>query len=1339
MDLPSRFGKYELLDRIATGGMAEVFLARSFGAAGFEKRLVIKRILPDLAQSPKFVSMFIREAKISASLSHPNIVQVFDFGKVGPDHYIAMEHMFGRDLTRLNKALRASGRRMPLPLALYIVSSLLRGLGYAHARQAPDGSRLDLVHRDVSPHNVMVSFQGEVKLFDWGIARLIGQSGDQKAPGQPGGGKYAYMSPEQARGEPIDHRSDIYSAGIVLYELIVGHRLFQDPDPAEKLRRVQESVVPDPRLEVGELPDGLWEVLQQLLARSPDDRFPRAERAEEELRALQFRHGLHADAPAMGAFVRDAFRGDSDLDPGATDLEGLAADLTHLDGATAAGSHSTGTTAATSPPRGIVRMAPGERRPVVALVAETSGFTELSAKSDPEDLVRRHFEFLRRVRKVVDRFGGFVERFENDTCTVLFGVPRAGEHDLDRALACAQDLVRETRRFRLRGLSLDTAIGVHQGEILIGRQSGRRVRFMAAGDTLKLAQRLAAEADLGQVLVSDRIFELCRERWHLDRHSSLRPRRGEGMHAAYSLQGRRRRPPTAHGRWLRRSNELEVLRVAMQGLAEDRGTVLAIQGHTGTGKSRLLRELQALAEGRGVPMYVGRTQPFGERPLTALREVVAQALGFDPEGDATVVRAGLERLAVLPLDDAERGAIAALCGLTKSEPLASSRELLVRSVAHLMKELASDKAVILAFEDVDQLHAVEQQIVAELARHVAASPVLVLLTTRDRLPPPLGDLETIVLGSLARADQEALIADLVGVRRVSAELMDLVFRTAEGNPLYIEAVVKALQGEGGIILDGETARMVAPEREPGLPPGLDALIAARIDALDAASRGALQIAATIGSSFSKALLAESAGLDDPRPLVDNLVQHGLVASDGTREEGRYAFTSHLVLEVVRRSILGVQRRDFHRMVADGIERLFEDHLEPHRQALAEHCAYGGRFLDAARHASRAGDFLRRQQLLERAAEVWDRGIGWIRDAQDAGVDAQACTLGEALLRLKSGEVWALLGNPQRATGHLQLALDIAEEIKDAEIEARALLALGRLYMSAGKSSMARMHLEAAIQAAEDRPWGQEVAVQALEALGMLAYDAGDVHESDRHYEEALDWADADQALAARALLGLAGRHIRVGDELAAMELLLRAKAKAEEASDRILVGRIVNNIGIVHLQAGRYPEALEEFRQALEIREGLGYRLGVIINLHNIGDAYMRMGDEARAWASFDKSRTLANEANWERGVVMNEAFLAYLEGGRSGQTDDAATDRLRQALERAHALSDAETEVTAGWLLGLHLRNLGSESEAKEAFEQALVLARRIEDLAMIRIIEGSLAGARRPTRSEPDDTMRV
>ncbi len=919
----------------------------------------------------------------------------------------------------------------------------------------------------------------------------------------------------------------------------------------------------------------------------------------------------------------------------------------------------------------------------MVLVAETFGFTDPSTRTDPEDVVRRHFHFLRRVRKVVDRFGGFLERFENETCTILFGVPRAGEHDLDRALACAQDLVRATRRFRLRGLALDLAVGVHQGEITIGRQSGRRLRFMAAGDTLKLAHRLAIDADLGQVLVSDRIFDLCRERWHLDRHSSIRQRGGEGTRATYALQGRRRRLPTAHGRWLRRGSELEVLRVAMQGLAEDRGTVVAIQGHTGTGKSRLLRELQALAEGRGVPMYVGRTQPFGERPLTALREVVAQALGFDPDGDAAVVRSGLERLAVLSFDPAESEAIGALCGLTRADASASSREVLVAAVAHLMRMLASDKAVILAFEDVEQLHAMEQQIIADVARSVASAPVLVLLTARERLPAPFGEPDTIALGRLSRGDQESLVSELVGVARVAPELMDLVSRTAEGNPLYIEAVVKALQTEGRIVIEGDRARMTAPERDPGLPPGLDALIAARIDALDLASRGALQIAAIIGSSFSLALLAESAGLDDPRPLVDSLVQHGLVAPDENREEGRYAFTSHLVLEVVRRSILGVQRRDFHRMVAGGIERLFAEHLEPHRLALAEHCAYGGRFLDAARHASRAGDLLRRQQLLERAAEVWDRGIGWIRDAQDAGVDAQACTLGEALLRLKSGEVWALLGNPQRATGHLQLALDIAEEIRDAEIEARALLALGRLYMSAGKVSMARMHLEAAIQAAEDRPWGQEVAVQALEALGMLAYDAGDVIASDRHYEEALDWAAEDQALAARALLGLAGRHIRVGDELAAMELLLRAKAKAEEASDRILVGRIVNNIGIVHLQAGRYPEALEEFRTALEIREGLGYRLGVIINLHNIGDAYLRMGDEARAWASFDKSRTLANEANWERGVVMNEAFLAYLEGGRSGQTDDAATERLRQALERARALSDAETEVTGGVAAG--------------------------------------------------------
>ncbi len=425
MEFPSRFGKYELVRRLAKGGMAEIFLARSFGVEGFEKHLVIKRILPELSSSQRFVTLFIKEAKISASLAHPNIVQIYELGRVGQDHYIAMEHIHGRDLTHITKSLRSEDERLPLPLAVYVVASILRGLAYAHARTDAQGLELRIIHRDVSPHNVMVSFLGEVKLFDFGIARLVGEA--DPVEGLPGGGKYAYMSPEQAAGRPMDHRSDVFAAGVVLYELLVGHRLFQDPDPAEKLRKVRAAEVPDPREENPDIPDELWGILQSMLALNPEDRPARAELAEEELWAFLFRHGLRADAHELCAFMRGRFQEDAAADPTSRDLDHLATDLRRLDegmsepsGVTDTGTRTGSGTGGVKLPR-LLRGMSGERKPVVALVAEVCGFTDLSEQRDASVIVRRHYQLLRRIRRVVDRHGGYLERYQDDRFVVFFG------------------------------------------------------------------------------------------------------------------------------------------------------------------------------------------------------------------------------------------------------------------------------------------------------------------------------------------------------------------------------------------------------------------------------------------------------------------------------------------------------------------------------------------------------------------------------------------------------------------------------------------------------------------------------------------------------------------------------------------------------------------------------------------------------------------------------------------------------------------------------------------------------------------------------------------------------
>ena len=235
--LPPCFGRYQLLSQVASGGMAEIWLARSAGVYGFEKRIVIKRILPELRDKPRYRELFIQEARLCAGLSHPNIVSVFDLGQVQDEPYMAMEYIHGRDLLKVSRLLRAQERRLPVALAVTIAAYVARALAYAHSRLGPDGRPLPILHRDVSPHNVLITFEGEVKLVDFGIA----QAGEVAGPG---GGKQGYMSPEQMAGTgSVGTGSDVYALGVVLYEMVSGKRLFPDREAAESDARLRPLVL----------------------------------------------------------------------------------------------------------------------------------------------------------------------------------------------------------------------------------------------------------------------------------------------------------------------------------------------------------------------------------------------------------------------------------------------------------------------------------------------------------------------------------------------------------------------------------------------------------------------------------------------------------------------------------------------------------------------------------------------------------------------------------------------------------------------------------------------------------------------------------------------------------------------------------------------------------------------------------------------------------------------------------------------------------------------------------------------------------------------------------------
>jgi tRNA A-37 threonylcarbamoyl transferase component Bud32 len=269
---PEPFGKYWLIDRIAVGGMAEVFRAKAFGHAGFAKDLVVKRILRHHSRDPEFVEMFVSEAKLSATLVHPNIVQVFDFGKIGHNYFIAMEGVDGKDLKSLMRRLAERGERLPVGLAAYIAFETAKGLDYAHTRLDGDGLPLNLVHRDISPSNVLLGYDGHVKLVDFGIAEVESER-ERESESAVLKGKFSYMSPEQVAGRALDARADQFSLGICLWEMLTGHRLFKaDTEPAT-LERIRRCEVPDPRSLNPDVPEALAAVCLKALAADPGARW----------------------------------------------------------------------------------------------------------------------------------------------------------------------------------------------------------------------------------------------------------------------------------------------------------------------------------------------------------------------------------------------------------------------------------------------------------------------------------------------------------------------------------------------------------------------------------------------------------------------------------------------------------------------------------------------------------------------------------------------------------------------------------------------------------------------------------------------------------------------------------------------------------------------------------------------------------------------------------------------------------------------------------------------------------------------------------------------------------
>lgn len=300
-----RYGRYILLERIGSGGMAEVFRAVPFGTQGLQRILVVKRILPELCTEPRFVRMFTAEAKLCAQIAHPNVVQVFDFGHVGDTQFLTMEFIHGRNLRAVMSRMHRLSRTPPPDVMCEIVRQACLGLHHAHSMTNADGSPLQIIHRDVTPANLMIGFNGAVKVLDFGIARAADEI--VGANTQPGTlkGKVAYLAPEQLQREKIDHRVDIFTLGIVLHECLTGERLFPGTEPLAAMKAILEQPIPKPSSINSLVPPKVDEIVGRALARQRNLRYQSAQAMALDLEAAL--HGMGYRSDGLVVFMNQLF------------------------------------------------------------------------------------------------------------------------------------------------------------------------------------------------------------------------------------------------------------------------------------------------------------------------------------------------------------------------------------------------------------------------------------------------------------------------------------------------------------------------------------------------------------------------------------------------------------------------------------------------------------------------------------------------------------------------------------------------------------------------------------------------------------------------------------------------------------------------------------------------------------------------------------------------------------------------------------------------------------------------------------------------------------------------
>jgi serine/threonine protein kinase/tetratricopeptide (TPR) repeat protein len=1261
---PHHLADFEIVRRLGAGGMAEVFLAKKRGAEDTFKLLVLKRVLPAYGNSRRFRTMFGEEAQLATRLNHPNIVQVYDFQDYGEEgQLLSMEYVEGPDLRRLMKAAPARGQRIPPYVAAYIIAEVAKGLHYAHERKDEAGAPLDIVHRDVSPQNILLSYDGAVKIADFGIATA---NLFREEPGVLKG-KTAYMSPEQARGERVTRRTDIYSLGVVFHELLSGRALHGEAEGQDLLEAVRAGQVEPPSTFVRELPPELEEIVMKALARDPAQRFQTArELAAAISRALIQRQELvdshvvemviaqlitrehTSPGPARGSEIA----GDSMYGP---DSIGAPPSAMGADGDVPAAGVDDEQTGPGRPSRDLVRERAGrEVRHVAVLKLRLHGVDELVASAGAAQAGRVLEQLRGTLGEAAFRRGAHLvwepahsvgegalmaslsaravvgltanpSRAPSDAVWLAIDVHeviRGSSEDLPVRLLASVGIVRgiaSGRRDKAGHLvSHELHEPAHYLADLLGNRASPGVSWVAGG-LYRLVRRdfvwgdaptvKLAEADVRDLPENMRIYAL------------LRPHTREEKQQEMSAL-----PSDLIGR----DAELADVHAAYYGVVGNEQAVgktgaRVIYGEMGIGKSALLSAFLNELPPDAHVLRVECSPVMSEVPFATVAEWVRELT-------ETHVDQGMEQARVL-VEAALGEYVAAEDGQEVVECMAElatgrvrvandeadvqrSRQLVAQGLSHFFARATSEAPLVVAMDGLQWADRQSLESICEFVRAGEALPVLVLLATRpdDRVLSYIEGLVRVELKGLAPEQQIRLLQARLGVNDGVAQVCAELVPRAAGNPFFLLEMVDALLERGLLeIREAEPGRQEIVQVDRGgevpltLPSTLEQLIADRLNELPDEEHSVIDWLAVAGGPLSLRDLDAASGSENEEAVM-RLCARGLCDQKAELVDVRHPLSRDVAYRALERR----RRVRMHRALG---EHLSATPLARGLTAavVARHFARGNAKSEAATYYLEAANAARSSYQTPLAKRYYRRTLSLL-----PATDLRLLEVHEAMQTICRTQ-----GRWRERRMHLGKLRKLSRQSKKPYWVAMALLSTAQFELDSARLAKGLFSAQRAEQVAE-KAESPVLLVQARMLIAEILHDIGDMQGALAAADRARTTGDNDvvPARLRAEVLRLRGTLLRrVGRVHEAIEAQAEAVAVFRQAGARRLEARAKNSLAYGLLVLGRFEDGIALALDAIRIDLSIGGRFQIAKTLNTIGECYASLGDFDRGLAYMRRAR----------------------------------------------------------------------------------------------------------------------